>query len=109
MPWLLLDDKVLASLDIADSPRGRERGLLGSDGIDGALLLRPDRAVHTLGMRYAIDVAFFDGVLTVLRNTRMAPHRIGRPCVKARSVIEAEAGAFERWGVVPGIQLAVRQ
>jgi uncharacterized membrane protein (UPF0127 family) len=109
VPWLLLDDKVLASLDIADSPRVRARGLLGSDGIDGALLLRPARAVHTLGMRYAIDVAFCDADLVVLRTTRMAPHRIGRPCVKARSVLEAEAGAFERWGVVPGIQLEVRQ
>ena len=35
-------------------------GLLGRDGIEGALLLRPARSVHTLGMRFAIDVAFCD-------------------------------------------------
>lgn len=109
VPWLLRDDKVLASLDIADSPRLRARGLLGADGIDGALLLRPARAIHTLGMRFPIDVAYCDADLVVLRTHRMAPHRIGRPCVKARAVIEAEAGAFEHWGVAPGVQLEVRQ
>lgn len=109
MPWLLRDDKVLASLDIADSARRRARGLLGSEGIDGALLLRPARSIHTLGMRFAIDVAYCDADLVVLRTQRMAPHRIGRPCVRARAVLEAEAGAFEQWGVVAGVQLEVRQ
>ena len=108
MPWLLRDDKVLASLDIADTARLRSKGLLGRDGIDGALLLRPARAVHTVRMRFPIDVAYCDADLVVLRTTRMAPNRIGRPCLKARCVIEAEAGAFERWGVAPGVQLEVR-
>lgn len=109
MPWLLRDDKVLASVDVADSPRLRARGLLGRDGIDGALLLTPAKAVHTLGMRFAIDVAYCDPDLVVLRTCRMAPHRLGRPCWHARSIIEVEAGAFDRWGIAPGVQLEVRQ
>lgn len=108
MPWLLRDDKVLASLDVADTARLRSRGLLGRDGIDGALLLRPARAVHTIRMRFPLDVAHCDADLVVLRTTRMPPNRIGRPCFRARCVIEAEAGAFERWGVAPGVQLEVR-
>ena len=108
MAWLLRDDKVLASLDVADTARLRSRGLLGRDGIDGALLLRPARAVHTVRMRFPIDVAYCDADLVVLRTVHMAPNRIGRPCLKARCVIEAEAGAFERWGVAPGVQLEVR-
>ncbi|MBL8778124.1 MAG: DUF192 domain-containing protein [Acidimicrobiales bacterium] len=108
MPWLLRDDKVLASLDVADTARLRSRGLLGRDGIDGALLLRPARAVHTVRMRFPIDVAYCDADLVVLRTAHMAPNRIGRPCLKARCVIEAEAGSFERWGVAPGVQLEVR-
>ena len=108
MPWLLRDDKVLASLDVADTARRRSRGLLGRDGIDGALLLRPARAVHTVRMRFPIDVAFCDADMVVVRTVRMAPNRLGRPCLKARCVIEAEAGAFEKWGVVPGVQLEVR-
>ena len=109
MPWLLRGDKVRASVDVADSPRLRARGLLGRDGIEGALLLTPARSVHTVGMRFAIDVAYCDADLVVLRTVRMAPHRLGRPCWHAHSVIEAEAGAFERWGIAPGVQLEVRQ
>ncbi len=41
MPWLLRDGEVLATLEVAESFAGRARGLLGRDGIDGALLLAP--------------------------------------------------------------------
>ena len=54
------DGQVLASLAVADTWWLRTRGLLGRDGVDGALLLRPARSVHTLGMRFPIDVAFCD-------------------------------------------------
>ena len=107
MGWLVTDDKVLASLEIAETFRARTRGLLGADGSEGALLLRPARSVHTFGMRFPIDVAYCDGDLVVVRTRRMVPNRLGRPCLKARAVLEAEAGAFERWGLVPGMRLEV--
>ncbi len=78
-------------------------------GIDGALLLERTRSVHTLGMRFAIDVAHCDANMTVLRVTTMAPNRIGRCVVASRMVIEAEAGSFERWGVTVGAVLEVRR
>lgn len=108
MPWLLREDEVLATLEVAEDRRSRRRGLLGRDGIEGALLLRPARAVHTIGMRFPIDVAFCDADLRVLRTVRMARHRVGRPCRKATCVIEAEAGAFAHWELRPGDQLEVR-
>jgi uncharacterized membrane protein (UPF0127 family) len=108
VPWLLREDEVLATLEVAEDRRSRRRGLLGRDGIDGALLLRPARAVHTIGMRFAIDVAFCDGELRVLRTVTMARHRVGRPCMKARGVIEAEAGTFAHWELRPGDQLEVK-
>lgn len=108
MPWLMRDGKVLASLEIADTPRGRARGLLGRDGIEGALVLPNVRSVHTLGMRFPIDVAFCDADMRVIRTVRMARHRLSRPVWHARCVIEAEAGAFERWGLRAGDQLEVK-
>lgn len=108
MAWLLRDGEVLASLEVADGRRARSRGLLGRDGVDGALLLRPCRSVHTLGMRFPIDVAFCDGDLRVLRVVTMPRHRMSRPVLRARAVIEAEAGAFARWGVRPGDTLEVK-
>ena len=109
MAWLLRNDEVLATVEVADRFESRLRGLLGRDRFDGALLLRPARSVHTFGMRFPIDVAFCDRDLTVLDVVTMARHRLGRPRWRARCVIEAEAGAFERWGLAPGDELEIRE
>lgn len=108
MAWLVRESQVLASLEVAASFRSRLRGLLGRDHIDGALLLRPARSVHTVGMRFAIDVAYCDADMTVLRTATMAPNRVGRPVRRACAVVEAEAGAFDRWALAVGDRLEVR-
>ena len=93
MPWLVRGNDVLASLEVADSFRARLVGLLGRDDFDGALLLRRVRAVHTLGMRFPLDVAYCDrSTSTVLRTVTLARHRVDRPVWRARAVIEAPAG-----------------
>ncbi len=98
---------MLASVEVADGWRSRTRGLLGRDQMVGALLLRPASSVHTLGMRFAIDVAHCDAELVVLDVVTMVPWRVGRPRWRARAVVEAEAGAFGRWGVSVGDQLEI--
>lgn len=108
MPWLIAEDRVVASLEIAESRRERRRGLLGRDGFEGALLLRGVRSVHTLGMRFPIDVAHVDADLRVISVVTMPPRRVGLPRRGARSVLEAEAGSLRRWGVAPGVELDVR-
>ncbi len=108
MPWLLRDDEVLASLEVADSRSARRRGLLGRDGFEGALLFEGTRSVHSVGMRFPIDVAFCDEDLQVLKTMRVEPHRVTVPVWKARSVLEAEAGSFARWGLCVGDRLEIR-
>jgi len=110
MAWLLREGEVLAALEIAESRKQARRGLLGRDGIDGALQLRGVRlGVHTLGMRFEIDVAFCDADMIVLRTVCMAPWRMSRPSLRARCAIEAESGAFERWRLRPGDHLEVKE
>ena len=109
MPWLMREDKVLATLEVADSFSSRLHGLLGRDGVEGALLLRPAKSVHSFGMRFPIDVAFCTKDLVVLRTLRLPPQRLCRPCLRAACVVEAEAGAFERWQLRPGDRLEVRE
>jgi len=109
MAWLLREGEVLASLEVARSRRERMRGLLGRDGIEGALLLEPARSVHTLGMRFPIDAAFCDSELVVLRVVRLSRFRVARPMLQACKVIEAEAGTFARWQLRPGDQLEVKE
>jgi uncharacterized membrane protein (UPF0127 family) len=108
VPWLVRDGEVLASLEVAESCGSRLRGLLGREGVDGALLIKPARSVHTIGMRFPIDVAFCDGELKVLATTTMARHRLGAPRLRARCVVEAEAGAFARWQLRPGDHLEIK-
>lgn len=109
MAWLVAEDRVLATAEMAEDWRSRLVGLIGRDDLDGALVLRPARSVHTLGVRFPIDVAFCDRDLRVLEIVTMRPNRIGRPRPRARVVIEAPRGCFERWHVRPGELLELRQ
>jgi len=108
VPWLVRDEKVLAALEVAEAFRDRSRGLLGRDGIEGAILLRPARQVHSFGMRFGLDVAFCTSGLVVARMVSLPPGRITRPSVRCRCVIEAESGAFARWGLETGDHLEIR-
>jgi uncharacterized membrane protein (UPF0127 family) len=99
---------VLASAEIADARSARRRGLLGRDHLEGALVLSPCRWVHTIGMRFPIDLAFLDDDGVVVKTMQMHRHRIGVPVWRASVVIEAEAGAFARWGLRVGDVLEVR-
>ncbi len=73
------------------------------------MVLPRTRWVHTLGMKFAIDVAHLDANGVVLRIHHMPPHRIGPIVWKARSVVEGEAGSFERWGLHVGDVVEVRE
>ena len=102
------DKQVLASVEVMESRAARLRGLRGRDGLDGAVLLRPARAVHTVGMRFPVDVAFCDGRLVVVDVVcAVSPFRLLLPRLRARCVIEAPAGSFERWCLRPGDKLEV--
>jgi uncharacterized membrane protein (UPF0127 family) len=109
MAWLLRDGDVLASLEIASTRLDRRKGLLGRDHLEGALLMQRTRWVHTLGMRFPIDVAFLDGDGVAHKLVTMRPHRLGVPMIAARAVLEAESGAFARWHLKLGDRLEVRQ
>ena len=106
--WLVKDGSVLASLEVAGGRVAKARGLLRRDGIEGVLLLRGVRSVHTFGMRFAIDVAFCDADGTVLRVLTVPRHRVTRPVWGAACVLEAEAGSFARGGVAAGDRLELR-
>ena len=108
MSWLLRDGDVLATAEVADGLAQRSKGLLGRSGYEGAMVLPRTRSVHTMGMRFPIDVAFCDKELVVVGVTRLRPWRVSVPRRGGRSVIEAEAGAFERWGLKVGDKLELR-
>lgn len=83
-------------------------GLLGTAGIgDGeGLWIVPCRCVHTLGMRFPIDVAFLDArgvVVGILPG--LPPNRVGRRFRGARGALELRSGILFATGTVPGDRL----
>ncbi|MER6148647.1 DUF192 domain-containing protein [Streptomyces hirsutus] len=98
---------VRVPLEIAASYRARTKGLLGRTSLNGALLLSPANSIHTFRMRMPIDVAYLDRRLRVIAVRTMPPGRLGLPRVRARHVVESEAGAMAEWGVRSGVRVTV--
>ena len=109
MPWLVRGDDVLAAAEVAVTRKVRRRGLLGRDHVDGVLVLRPCRQVHTFGMQFPIDVAFCDRYGFVLHICEMRPGRVSRFVFRTRiSRSRRRAGSFERWQIRLGDVVEVK-
>jgi len=86
-----------STIQAAGDRRSRLRGLTGRDELpdDQALLIERCRSVHTFGMRFALDLLWLDAEGTVVRlDANVQPRRL-RTCLRARSVIETNAGCGE--------------
>jgi uncharacterized membrane protein (UPF0127 family) len=106
--WIVREGEVLATAEVARGRLERTRGLLGRHSVEGAVVLRPCRQVHTLGMHFAIDVAFCSPEGVVLRAVTLAPRRLTRVVWRSAFVVEAAAGAFDRWNLRPGDRIEVK-
>lgn len=86
------------SIRVAETGLSRMVGLLGESHLppgDG-LLIVPSQGVHTMGMQFAIDVAFLDGQWNVIAIKRdLRPFRITRVIWKAAAVLELRSGSLE--------------
>jgi uncharacterized protein len=110
---LVVDGLAHGMCELASSRAARRKGLLGRESLDGSMLLAPCRNVHTLGMRFSIDVAYLRrvaasrGCYTVIRVRSMATNRLDRPVLRAHTVLEASAGSFESWGLRVGSNVEI--
>lgn len=99
---LVIDDRTVARVELADTAVRRARGMLARRTLPDALLLRPCGSVHGTGMRVALDVAFLDRddrVIDVVVLRPWAPPKGRRGAV---AVLEAPVGSFDRWGLGAG-------
>lgn len=105
---LLLNDVPLGiQVRCAFTWPSRAIGLLGTDPLcpATALWLRPCAAVHTVGMRYSIDVVFLDPQGQVIKMVSpLLPFRWAA-CRRAYSVIELRRGVAEQLGLQVGDEL----
>ena len=90
---------------IARSPVARLRGLAGRPPDDTVLVFPRCRDVHTLTMRYELDVLFVDGENRVVEVYRGVPPKSRLHCPRAMAVVERFA-RLEPWFKV-GDRLAI--
>lgn len=85
----------------------RLAGLIGRDlPLPGeGLWLEPCAAVHTFGVRGAIDLVFVSSCMRVCRVDSCVPPRRMRIAPRCRSVLELRAGEATRLGLRPGVRL----
>jgi protein-S-isoprenylcysteine O-methyltransferase Ste14/uncharacterized membrane protein (UPF0127 family) len=89
----------------------RLRGLLGRSSLseEEALLLDPCRAIHTVGMRFPIDVLFLDRRGRVVRAVeRLRPNRLMEAAWGARRALELPAGRIQATGTSVGHQIQLQ-
>ena len=105
-------DAALAErVEVAVTRRTRRKGLLGRDGLEtsSALVLAPCAAVHTMFMRFPIDVVFVDSDGRALRVVpNLGPWRIAIEPF-AHAVVEMAAGSLEARHVRVGDRLYLRK
>lgn len=102
----MCDGRVVCGVERPLTRAARRRGLLGRDGIDGALVLERTSSVHTFGMRFPLEVALLGPDHTVVAVRSMAPGHLLLPRWGVRAVVEAEADAFPAWGLSVGSRLS---
>lgn len=95
---------------VADTFWTRLKGLLGRTSLaeDEGLLIRPCHSVHTVGMKFPIDVVFLTGdgrVVAVLEE--LAPSRASKVYAEAKMVLELSAGRIQKTGIEVGDQLNI--
>lgn len=84
-------------VEVLDGTFERMKGLLGRDSLPAgaAVLIGRCSSVHTFFMRFSIDLVFLDAAGVVVRLVpAVRPFRMAWGGVRARSVVEARAGAI---------------
>jgi uncharacterized membrane protein (UPF0127 family) len=79
--------------------RARRRGLAGLEDLDPGHALRIGRcrAVHTFGMRFAVDIVWLARDGAVVRVDAEVPPRRHRCCRRAAAVVETRGGESARF------------
>lgn len=99
-----------SGIGLADGFLSRLCGLLGRSSLDpgSGLLIRPSSGVHTMWMRFPIDVVALDKDLRVVKTwRRLPPWRVTSVSFRTHSVLELAPGQIDACRIEPGDRLAL--
>ena len=92
---------------IADTSKTRKTGLLKHERLEPGegLWLTPCEGVHTVGMKFPIDVLFLDKRRKVVKIRAAMPRWRMSACLRAHSVLELPSGTAAATKTAAGDQL----
>src|SRR5512141_1094103 len=96
------DGALVCLASLANGPVTRARGLLGKRGLnDGeGILIEPCSSVHTMFMRFTIDVVYLDAANVICKSSRVPAYRLSWGGREAKRVLELPEGSIQRFGLV---------
>lgn len=97
-------------VEVATTSLTRMVGLLPKRHLDAGagLWIKPSSGVHTIGMRFTIDVIGVDKHMKVVELwPNLVPLRVTKVSFKMRSAIELPAGQIHACGIEVGDQLSM--
>lgn len=104
--------QTIATLKFANSYFSRLKGLMFKKKLDYVLLLKPLKSkhkflssVHTLFMRFTIDLVFLDKNKKVLETAQLSPWKFYIPHKPANYILEMEKGAIKKYQIAIGDKL----
>lgn len=103
-------EKVLADRALlANDSKTRREGLLKRNEFPAGegLLISPCEAIHMFGMKFAIDVVFFDRKKVVRKVVHSIPKNRIAFCFTATTALELPAGTAKATGTLAGDRLSI--
>lgn len=99
-------------LEVADTHWSRLRGLMGTDAASfpagKGLWIVPCRGVHTLGMRFPIDVVYLNGDRVIVHiEENLRPWRMAAVRLKAATVLELPSSMVRKTGTSLGDEIDI--
>jgi uncharacterized membrane protein (UPF0127 family) len=107
---LTRDTEIAGNLAAATGIFSRMKGLLGRKSLPAGegLWIKPCKSIHTIGMKFPIDVIFLDaGNMVVAALPAIQPGRLSPFYASAASVIELPVGTIEQTATQPGDSIAL--
>src|SRR5207237_7621084 len=95
-----------------DTHWSRLRGLMGTDASNfpagKGLWIVPCRGVHTLGMRFPIDVVYLNGDRVIVHiQEQLRPWRLAALRLNAATVLELPSSVVRRTGTIVGDKIDI--
>ena len=108
MPWLLLEEKVLSSIEICSNKSFVGQSRHGEEESKETQLVMSTKLIHTFGKAKSMDFVFLDESFKILEIKTLTPSRIRFSPLRTKSIVKTNKGNALRWGVQADDILEIR-